>query len=107
MNSNRRGATKEGLNSIATAYYVSGPIIDTGNGLNVGPACFCMGRVFAAPNTDTVFPHSLGRIPNGFKMIRASVAGTLYDATTGAADWTRQSIKLRATAAGTYSFELI
>jgi hypothetical protein len=101
-----------GANLQSSMYYVTGPIIDSPSpksgvvdGVRVGTACFCMNR--AVGTGDTNIAHSLGRIPNGYKAVRSSSGGVLYDASSGTTLWTPSNIVLRATLAGTYSIELI
>lgn len=106
MSDNSRNTSYEGRSSLVTAYIVKGPIVDGGKGVRFGTMGACMNRTFAA-NADTSCAHSLGRIPNGYKMIRSSSGGVLYDPSTGTTKWSGQNIDLRATLAGTYSFELI
>jgi zona occludens toxin (predicted ATPase) len=53
--------------------------------------------------SDTTLPHVLGRVPNGYIMYRSSSGGQVYDASTGESLWSRSSIVLRATVAGTFS----
>jgi hypothetical protein len=79
------------------------PILDNSR---IGPYVYCAARVFASANTNTVFPHILGRVPNGYVMYRTP-GGLVYDASTGITAWTLNSITLRATVAGTYSFWLL
>ncbi len=74
------------------------PILDN---QQVGPFRALVAR--AINTTDTALSHTLGRVPNGYLLYRAGVAGTLYDASTGIAAWTASSISVRATSSGTYS----
>lgn len=93
-------------NLFASLYYITGVLVDGGNGVRIGTMGACMNRAFGA-NVDVTLNHPLGRVPNGYKAIRSSSGGVLYDASDGTASWTASTIKLRATVAGTYSFEVL
>ena len=59
--------------------------------------------VFGSPNVDTAAKLSLGRIPQYFVQLNATVGGVLYNGSNQGADWTAVKIVLRATVAGTYN----
>jgi hypothetical protein len=58
--------------------------------------------IVAIGTTDTTLPHKLGRIPSGYILWRAQVAGSVYDGSHDGSDWTSSEIVLRATVAGNY-----
>ncbi len=55
---------------------------------------------------DTAIPHAMGRIPNGYLVIRNTPGGVVFDGTNHGTDWTPQAIVLRASIAGTYGLML-
>ena len=61
---------------------------------------------FSLVNTDTLFVHSLGRTPTGYKVIRTSVGMVVYDGANLGRDWTDTTLVLRSTVAGDCTIEL-
>lgn len=53
---------------------------------------------FTATNTDTVIPHSLGRVPNGYILINSNVSTNLYN---GSVAFASGNITLKSTAVAT------
>lgn len=88
----------DGRNLQRALTIVTGPVLDNAK---IGPYAALVGR--AIGTSDTTLPHVLGRVPNGYIMYRSSSGGQVYDASTGESLWSRSSIVLRATVAGTFS----
>ena len=87
--------------------FINGPIQDN---QRIGSLVACVARVFAAANTAYVFPHTLGRIPNGFwpYLYEGNAAFSIYAEAADIAAWTTQAITLRVGPnAGTVSWLLL
>jgi len=56
---------------------------------------------FAAPATNQTIAHTLGRLPIGYLLLRNSSGMVLYDGSVAAEVFTRSTVTLRATVAGT------
>ena len=66
----------------------------------IGPWIAIVGQSMnAAANTEQVVTHNLGRIPNGYIVIRSKLGGVVYDPTDGDARWTTTTMILRDTVA--------
>jgi hypothetical protein len=73
------------------------------NGQHSGPGQYLI-CAFAAPNSDTTFAHTCGRVPNNvISTFIPSGGGAVTAGGSGKAAWTVNSIILRAPAAGTYT----
>lgn len=59
---------------------------------------------FIKADTDLNIPHNLGRLPQGFIVINATAAMSVYQ---GQIAWTTQNIFLRSNAVGTAMFYVI
>ncbi len=61
---------------------------------------------FYQSNTDTVIPHTLGRVPGSYMVRGASAGITPFDGSNQRVDWTDKVIVLRSTGVGSVTLYL-
>jgi len=67
------------------------------DGHTIGSFCPLLAR--AIGTGDTVLAHGLGRVPQGYEVIRNQQPAVVYDGTAFGVDWTRTTLTLRASVA--------